>query len=73
MGSAQRIRDNFGFMVWLAASVPLFWLAPRAPEAPAVTPGERAQFFCRFLVPFWAELDSERAPKILFLGIILEK
>ena len=27
----------------------------------------------RFWVPFWAELDPEGGPKIVFLGIILEK
>jgi len=39
---AQGIRDNIGLMVWLAVSVPLFWWAPRAPEAPAVTTLERS-------------------------------
>ena len=27
----------------------------------------------RFLVPFWAELDPKGGPKIMFLGIMLEK
>ena len=29
--------------------------------------------FGRYWVPFWAELDPKGGPKIMFLGIMLEK
>lgn len=61
----QAIRMDFGVGIWLALAIPLFWWAPRAPEAPAVTALEsevlaRLDEIAKRDATAWQELHGDR-------------
>lgn len=65
MGDAHGNRRNLGFALGLMTCVPLFWFAPRAPEAPAETAQDQAVTQRRLSLArrdasAWADLYGDR-------------